>query len=141
MPRGKNSARKDQGKKRGRGRPKGSKSKGRGESQEEGSKRKIRFHPGTVALREIKRYQKHSKPLTAKMPFERKVRSVLNELDPDFRLKQSSVECMREATEMYLVEILGDSNLCAIHANRMTVGVKDLLLAYKIRGGDSRAYY
>ena len=123
-------------KKKGRGRPKGS-------SQVEKPKtvRKTKYRPGTVALREIKRYQKHARPLTARLSFQRRVRSILKGLDPEFRLKQSTLECMREATEMYLVELLEDSNLCAIHAKRQTLMVKDIVLANRIRGGDSRAYF
>ena len=104
-------------------------------------KKKFKFRPGTGALREIKRYQKHSKPLTARLPFQRRVRNFLKELDGEIRLKQSSLEAMREATEAYLVEILSDSNLCAIHAKRQTVMIKDFVLACRIRGDETRAYY
>ena len=101
----------------------------------------FRFHPGTVALREIKKYQKSCKPLTARLPFERRVRKALSELDPEMRLKSVTIEAMREATEAYLVDLLQDSNLCAIHAKRSTVMSKDVILADRIRGGDSRTYY
>ena len=104
-------------------------------------KRTFRFHPGTVALREIKRYQKHIRPLTARMPFERRIRKTLQELDPEIRLKRTTLECMREATEAYLVSVLEDSNLCAIHAGRQTVMVRDVVLANRIRGGENRVYY
>ena len=136
----KGSARKNQGEKLRRGRPKGSKTKSR-HSQEEKIRKKIRYHPGTVALREIKRYQKHNTPLTSKSPFDRRVRNILKTLDPEIRLKKSTLECMREATEVYLVEVLQDSNLCAIHGNRKTVMLKDVILAHRIRGGENRAYY
>ena len=129
-------------KNRGRGRVKGSKSKsGLKRKSPTKEKRAFRFHPGTVALREIKRYQKTSKPLTARLPFERRIRNTLAKLDPEIRLKNSTIECMREATEAFLTELLHDANLCAIHAMRSTVKEKDLLLASRIRGDDSRAYF
>ena len=103
--------------------------------------KKMRYRPGTVALREIKKYQKHSKPLTARLPFERRVRTLLKELDTEVRLRPQTLEAMREATEAYLVDVLADSNLCAIHAKRETVMVKDIVLASRIRGDDRRTYY
>ena len=139
---GKGSAQKNKGSRlKKKKNTKGSKRRSRMDSDEPKEKRKIRYHPGTVALREIKRYQKHAKPLTAKSPFDRRVRNVIKAWDPEFRLRPASLEAMREATEAYLVEILSDSNLCAFHAGRQTVMLKDIVLAYRIRGGDSRAYY
>ena len=85
-------------------------------------------------------YQKSNKRLTARVPFVRVLRKHLNTLDSDMRIQKSSVEAMREATEEYLTEVLADSNLCAIHGFRMTVMLKDLLLASRIRGDANRGY-
>ena len=104
-------------------------------------KKKFKFHPGTVALREIKKYQKQITPFTAKVPFVRRVRATLKELDPEFRLKDATIEAMREAAETFLSDVLHDSNLCAIHAKRQTVMVKDVVLASRIRGDGCRTYY
>ncbi|CAI2382499.1 unnamed protein product [Moneuplotes crassus] len=101
-------------------------------------KRKVRYHPGTVALREIKKYQKEQKRLSAKVPFIRKVRAILSSLDSEIRLKEATIEAFREAAEAYMTDILSDANLCAIHAKRQTVMTKDLLLATKIRGDELR---
>uniref|UniRef100_A0A7S3N9W1 Core Histone H2A/H2B/H3 domain-containing protein n=1 Tax=Euplotes harpa TaxID=151035 RepID=A0A7S3N9W1_9SPIT len=109
--------------------------------EEKIKEKKFRFHPGTVALREIKKYQKLTKPLTAKMPFQRRIRNVIKECDAEVRIKELAFEAMREAAEAYLVDVLSDSNLCAIHAKRQTVMVKDVLLASRIRGDDVRTYY
>ena len=136
---GKGSATKNKGKKRDEGKKKSKRRASTPAKQEE--KKKFKWRPGTVALREIKRYQKHSRPLTASAPFQRRVRSILKELDPEVRIKPKSFECMREATEAYLINILEDSNMCAIHASRKTVKIKDVLLANRIRGGETRAYY
>ena len=139
--RGKDKAVKDKGKKLDKKSSKGKGSASKSKQNMAKDRKKMRYHPGTVALREIKKYQKYDKPLTARFPFERKVRNLIKEINPDLRLKQLTLECMREATEAYLVDVLGDSNLCAIHANRQTVMQKDVVLAKKIRGDLNRGYY
>lgn len=101
-------------------------------------KKKIKYHPGTVALREIKKYQKMQTRLTAKVPFIRKVKEILMSLDPEFRVKRLSMEALREATEDFLTDVLSDANLCAIHGRRITVMVKDVALASRIRGDTNR---
>ena len=45
---------------------------------------------------------------------------------------------LQEASEAYLVGLFEDTNLCAIHARRVTIAVKDLQLARRIRGGRLR---
>ena len=103
-------------------------------SSQDGDKRKIRFKPGTVALREIKRYQKSTSLLLPRAPFQRLVRSVCSNFDNDLRFQAQALMALQEAAEAYLVGIFEDSNLCAIHANRVTVQKKDMLLASRIRG-------
>ena len=52
----------------------------------------------------------------------------------DKRLGHGSVEALQEASEAYLVGLFEDTNLCAIHAKRVTIMPKDIQLARKIRG-------
>ena len=92
-------------------------------------------------MREIKRYQKYCEPLTARKPFERRVRNIVNGMNPDLRFKKSTIDCIREAVEAYLVNVLEDSNLCAVHAMRKTVIAKDIWLANRIRGEQNRAFF
>ena len=101
---------------------------------------KRRYKPGTVALREIKRYQKSMDMLLPKAPFQRLVRSISKHLDPDLRFQSQSLIALQEASEAYIVSLFEDTNLCAIHAKRMTVMKKDMELARRIRG-DSRFDY
>jgi histone H3 len=52
---------------------------------EKGEGKKIRFRPGTVALREIRRYQKSTKMLLPRAPFHRLVRKITLDYDSDLR--------------------------------------------------------
>lgn len=101
---------------------------------EGGVKRKMRWRPGTVALREIKRYQKATQLLLAKAPFQRFVRAICEGIDGQIRFQSQALLALQEAAEAYLTGLFEDSNLCAIHANRVTVMKKDLDLARRIRG-------
>jgi histone H3 len=96
--------------------------------------RKHRFHPGTVALREIKRYQKTTAPVLLRAPFQRLVRSITQGIDNEIRFAAQALIAVQEAAEAYLVGLFEDTNLCAIHAKRQTIMKKDLLLARRIRG-------
>lgn len=99
-----------------------------------GIKKPRRYRPGTVALREIRRFQKSTALLIPKLPFQRLVREVAYEFMPDLRFQSTAVLALQQAAEAYLVDLLEDSNLCAIHAKRVTVMRKDILLARRIRG-------
>ncbi len=96
--------------------------------------KKQRYRPGTVALREIRRYQKTSDLLIKKAPFQRLVREIAESIRPDMRFQRTSVMALQEAAEAYLVGLFEDTNLCAIHANRVTIMPKDIQLARRIRG-------
>ncbi len=93
-----------------------------------------RYRPGTVALREIRRYQKSTDLLLRKMPFQRLVRELAQVVKTDLRFQASAVLALQEASEAYLVGLFEDTNLCAIHAKRVTVMPKDMQLARRIRG-------
>ena len=99
-----------------------------------GVKKTHRFRPGTVALREIRRYQKSTELLVRKLPFQRLVREVAQEFKSDLRFQSSAVLALQEASESYMVGLFEDTNLCAIHAKRVTIMTKDMQLARRIRG-------
>jgi histone H3 len=99
-----------------------------------GVKKPHRFRPGTVALREIRKYQKTTDLLLRKLPFQRLVREIAQEFKADLRFQSSAVMALQEAAEAYLVGLFEDTNLCAIHAKRVTIMTKDLQLARRIRG-------
>ena len=99
-----------------------------------GLKRPMRYRPGTVALREIRRYQKTTELLIRKLPFSRLVREVTQDFKTDLRFQAQAIMALQEAAEAYLVGLFDDTNLCAIHAKRVTIMPKDIQLARRIRG-------
>ena len=90
---------------------------------------------GTVALREIHRYQKNTKLLIRKLPFQRLVREIAEEFKSDATRHQgTALLALQEASEVYLVGLAEDSNLCALHSKRVTIKPKDIQLTRRIRG-------
>ena len=87
-----------------------------------------------MALREIRRYQKSTDLLMRKQPFQRLVREAAQFHKIDLRFQNAAVMALQEASEAYLVGLFEDTNLCAIHANRVTIMPKDIQLARRIRG-------
>ena len=102
-----------------------------------GVKKPHRYRPGTVALREIRRYQKSTDLLIRKAPFCRLTKEIMLGLDKkntDKRMAGTAILAIQEAAESYLVGLNEDTNLCAIHAKRVTNMPKDMQLARRIRG-------
>jgi histone H3 len=100
-----------------------------------GVKKPHRYRPGTVALREIRKYQKNTDLLIRKLPFQRLVREICHvTLKKDPKFQSTAMLALQEAAEAYLVGIFEDTNLCAIHAKRVTIMPKDIQLARRIRG-------
>ena len=99
-----------------------------------GVKKPHRFRPGTVALREIRRYQKSTELLINKLSFQRLVREIAQNLRPDMRFQSAAIMALQEDAEAYLVGLFEDTNLFAIHAKRVTIMAKDIQLARRIRG-------
>lgn len=107
-----------------------------------GVKKKRRFRPGTVALREIRRYQKSTELLIRKTPFKRLCKELIAEI-VQFMMASFPNGCnmgadastaLQEAAEGYLVSLFSDSNLEAIHAKRITIAPKDMQLSRRVRG-------
>ncbi|TNY24375.1 histone 3 [Rhodotorula diobovata] len=104
-----------------------------------GVKKPHRYLPGTVALREIRRYQKSTQLLIRRLPFQRLVREICNAgVQEPFRWQASALQALQEAAEDYLVALFEDTNLCAIHAKRVTIQRKDMQLARRLRGETDR---
>mmetsp|Transcript_99236 Transcript_99236/g.289583 ORF Transcript_99236/g.289583 Transcript_99236/m.289583 type:complete len:137 (-) Transcript_99236:110-520(-) len=99
-----------------------------------GVKKPHRYRPGTVALREIRKYQKSTDLLIRKLPFQRLVREIAQDFKTDLKFQSQAVLALQEAAEAYLVGLFEDTNLCAIHAKRVTIMPKDVQLARRLRG-------
>lgn len=100
-------------------------------------KKPRRYRPGTLALREIRKYQKSTDLLIRKIPFQRLVREITQDFKTDgghFRFQSVAILALQEAAEAYLVSLFEDTNLCALHAKRVTIMPKDMQLARRIRG-------
>ncbi|BGO91133.1 hypothetical protein NBRC10512_005774 [Rhodotorula toruloides] len=101
-----------------------------------------RFRPGTRALQEIRHYQKGTDLLLRRLPFARLVREIAMEFladdeegnAPGLRWQSSALLALQEATEAYLIHLFEDSNLCALHAKRVTIMQRDMQLVRRIRG-------
>ena len=106
-----------------------------------GVKKRYRYRPGTVALKQIRQYQKTTELLIRKLPFQRLVREIASDseiitspLCGKVRFQSAAIMALQEAAEAYLVGLFEDTNLCAIHARRVTIMPKDIQLARRIRG-------
>ena len=98
-----------------------------------------RVKSGVLALREIRRYQRNTDLLLKKMPFARLVRELSQKYnstpqDGEKRWQVDALEALQEATEAYLIKLFEDALLCTIHAQRVTLQIKDLQLVRRIRG-------
>ncbi|KAF8457158.1 histone-fold-containing protein [Terfezia claveryi] len=104
--------------------------------------RRRRYRPGTLALREIRKFQKSTDLLIRKLPFSRLVREISHDIAQamdmigadSLRWQSTAIQALQEAAEAYMVHLFEDTNLLAIHAKRVTIMQKDLQLARRIRG-------
>ena len=99
-----------------------------------GLKKPMRYRPGTVALRQIRKYQKSTDLLIQKLPFQRLLKEIAQGLNPTLRFQSTAILALQEAAEDYLVKMFEQVNLCVIHANRTTIQVKDILLLRRMKG-------
>lgn len=98
----------------------------------------FRLRPGMRALREIRKYQKGTELLIKKLPFQRLVREIASYCANGLRFQSAAIGALQEAAEAYLVGLFEDTNLCAIHAKRVTISPQDMQLARRIRGEKNR---
>jgi len=105
-----------------------------GRQGKDGKKSVKRYRPGVLALKEIRRYQKTTELLIRTAPFQRLVKEVSQKFKADFRYQASALQALQEATEAYIIGLFEDTNLCAIHARRVTIMPRDIQLALRIRG-------
>ncbi len=96
------------------------------------------YHPGTVALCEIRKYQKSTELLIRKAPFKRLVHKIAIHFKSDLRMQSTAILALQEALEAYLIRLFEDTNLCAMHGKRVTITPKDMQLAQRIQGEGER---
>lgn len=100
-----------------------------------GPKKKKAQSRGIIALNEIKKFQQSTNLLLRKRSFCRLVREITQlNLGKDMRYQSNALFALQEAAEAYLVSVFEDSNVCAIHAKRLTIYPRDMVMARRIRG-------
>lgn len=100
-----------------------------------GIKKPRRYRPGSVAVREIRKYRRSTDLLIQKLPFQRLVREITHDIvKKEVRFQTAALAALQEAAEAYLVGLFEDTNLCAAHAKRVTIMPNDMTLARRIRG-------
>ncbi len=88
-----------------------------------------------LALHEIRKFQRTTDLLIRRLPFARVVKEICDQLTLySMRWQASAIMALQEAAESYLVGLFEETNLCAIHAKRVTIMPKDMHLARRIRG-------
>ena len=98
-------------------------------------KKTRKYWPGTVALWEIWWFQKCTELLIQKLPFSWLVSEIALDVGKyDLCFQGSTIICLQEAAEAYVVGLMEEANLCAIHAKRVTIMPKDIQLAHCIWG-------
>tara|TARA_Y100000389_G_scaffold202309_1_gene247243 strand:- start:658 stop:1830 length:1173 start_codon:yes stop_codon:yes gene_type:complete len=97
---------------------------------EDGDKKKHRFRPGTVSIREIRKFQKLSNSLTfAKYPFEKILRESVNKYnntDNTIKISKDVFTITQYFLEQHLIKIIKNANFAAIHAGRVKLMPVDL---------------
>ena len=96
-------------------------------------KKRRRFFPGTIALWEIRKYQKSMGFLIRKLPFTKWVREITQAYRGDLNFQVMALLNLQEAAEAYVVNLVEDANLCVIHAKRVTLMPKHVYLAQRIQ--------
>ncbi|KEH18686.1 putative transcription factor Hap3/NF-YB family [Medicago truncatula] len=104
-------------------------------ANESEEKKKRRNRPGTVALREIRKFQKAVNLLIPCAPFVRCVKQITNQLSMEVsRWTAEALLALQEAAEEHLVRMFEGGMLCALHAKRVTLMKKDLELTRRLTG-------
>lgn len=92
---------------------------------------------GRRAVQEIRFYQRSTQLLMQKFPFARVVRDIargMPNVPRDMRFQALALAALQEAAEAFLVYTFEDANLLCLHAKRVTLMQKDIVLARKLRG-------
>ncbi|XP_016051836.1 PREDICTED: histone H3.3C-like [Miniopterus natalensis] len=106
-----------------------------------GVKKPHRYRPGTVALHEIRRYQKSTELLILKLPFQCPLQEISQDFKTDQRFQSAAIGALQEASEAYVVGLFEDTNLCVTHAKRLTIMLKDIQLGHCMRRTCLRVHY
>nr|UXY87982.1 centromeric histone-3 like protein [Cryptomonas curvata] len=93
-----------------------------------------RYRSGSKALTEIRKFQKSTDLLIHRLPFARLVKETTLKFHHALQWQSIAIEAVQHACEDYIIGLMEDANLSAIHAKRVTIMPKDIHLAQRIRG-------
>ena len=96
-------------------------------------KRRYKYKPGTVALREVHKMQRTSHLLIPLSPFQELIREIAMSYKADLRFQREALLAIQEAAESHLVSIFQHTQNMAIHGGRKTIQDRDLTLALHVR--------
>jgi histone H3 len=103
--------------------------------QTAGMRKPHRYRPGTVALREIRKFQKTTNLLIRKAPFQCLVCKLAQKIGKsNLQMQSTAVLALQEATEYFMIDVFSDTNLYAMHCKHVTIKAKDMVLACCIQG-------
>ena len=94
----------------------------------------IRFRPGTIARKEIRKYQKNQNLLIDKRKFQKLVQQILRTIDEDLQMESHAVTSLQEAVEAYTTDLFNEASQCTTYSNRSTMMPMDIQLTRRIRG-------
>jgi histone H3 len=100
---------------------------------EKSEKKKKKFRP-SVPLQDIRKYQKSTEQCIRRAPFQRLVIEMLEKLGKGLKIQTAALAALQESCESYLINLFEDTNLCCVHAKRVTIMPRDIQLAMRIRG-------
>ena len=96
-------------------------------------KKQGRYRIGERALAEIRQYQGSTNYLIRRLPFQRVVREIALKVIPGMRFQASALSALQSASEDYLISLFEDTQLCALHAKRITINARDMQLALRLQ--------
>ena len=111
-----------------------------------GVRKRRRYRPGTVALREIRKHQTSTNLLIPKLAFQRLIKEIVQNECKDQRLRHvkkmqsTAVLALQTAAEDYCVKLFEQSQIAAIHGNRFTVQPQDIQLVRRFRGDSLKIF-
>ena len=101
------------------------------------AKKPMRIKGSQRILNEIRKYQKSTDLLIRKLPFARLVKEITESVSREpLRWQGVAIDALQEASEAYLVGLLEDGMLCAIHGKRVTLMTRDIQLSLRIRNAE-----
>jgi histone H3 len=95
-------------------------------------KKRHRWRAGTVALREIRKFQRSTSLLLPRLTFSRCVREIARDYQNNLRFSAAAMDAIQEAAEAYLVKLAEHAQLEAVHAKRLTVQPSDMHIAMRL---------